>query len=83
MKAFSDNLAQENGFLQAVLHFGVLQVGFEVLAFIAGAVSNVLQVIGGPGADDVVCQQDAAFPQEATLLRHIQTDTLGQNSSNK
>lgn len=62
MKAFTGNLAQENRFLQAVLHFGVLQVRFEVLAFIARAVSDVLQVIRGSGADDVVCQQDAAFP---------------------
>lgn len=64
-------LAQEHRFLQAVFHFGVLQVGLEMLAPVFGAVADVFQVIGASGTDDVVCQQDAAFLEKATFLKRI------------
>lgn len=64
----SCKLSQEHRLLQAVLHFGVLQVRLEILAPVLRAVPDVIQVIGTSGTDDVVCQQDAASPEEATFL---------------
>lgn len=64
----SCKLSQEHRFLQAVLHFGVLQVRLEILAPVLRAVPDVIQVIGTSGTDDVVCQQDTAFPEKATFL---------------
>lgn len=66
----SYKLSQEHRFLQAVLHFGVLQVRLEILAPVFRAVPDVIQVIGTSGTDDVVCQQDAAFPEKATFLKN-------------
>lgn len=64
----SQKLAQKDGLLQAVLHFCVLQVGFEVLAVVQLAAAHVIQIFRSSGTNDVVSQQDAAFPQKATLL---------------
>lgn len=40
----------------------------EVLAGVSRAAADIFQVVRSSRADDVVGQQDAAFPEEATLL---------------
>lgn len=70
-------LSQKDGFLQPVLRLRVLQVGFEVAALVARAVSDVLQVFRGPGTDDIVRQQHRAFPEQAALLDGQTNDAVG------